>query len=94
MVRTWGPATARRIGRVLQQLEAAETLAEMAALPQVRCHELKADRDEQISLDLGHPLRLILEVAMDPTPRKPDGGLDWGSVTAVVVIGVVDTHRS
>jgi len=25
-------------------------------------------------------------------PRKADGGLDWSHVTAVVVLGVEDTH--
>lgn len=92
MVRTWGAETARRLGRVLHQLEAAETLAELATLPQLRCHELHEDRDGQISLDLTHPLRLIVEVAMDPIPRKADGGLDWSQVSAVLVVEVADTH--
>ena len=92
MVRTWGPTMARRIGRLLHQLEAAETLQELATLPQVRCHELRADRAEQISFDLVHPLRLLAEVAADPIPRKPDGGLDWSRITALVIIEVADTH--
>jgi len=61
-------------------------------LPQVRCHELKGDRTGQLSLDLDHPYRLIIEPAHDPIPRKPDGGLDWNKVTAVMIVGVEDTH--
>lgn len=28
----------------------------------------------------------------DETPRKPDGGLDWGLITQVVILEVADTH--
>ena len=43
--------------------------------------------------DLDHPYRLILEPANVPAPRKPDGGLDWTEITAVMIIGVEDTHE-
>ena len=49
--------------------------------------------DEQISLDLVHPMRLILEVADDPTPRMPEGGLDWAAITSVAVVEIADTHE-
>ncbi len=91
MIRELGPEAARRLGRRLQQLEAAASLAEFRHLPQVRAHQLVGDRDEQISVDLDHPRRLILE-ATEPVPRAPDGGLDWEAITSVVVIEVADTH--
>ena len=64
----------------------------LAALPQARCHEMSGNRKGQLSLDLKHPYRLLLEPADDPAPRKPDGGLDWEQVTAVRIVEVEDTH--
>ena len=91
MVRELGSQMARRLGMRLQQLEAAASLAELRRLPQVRAHELVGDRDEQISLDLVHPKRLIIQ-AGEPVPRTPGGGLDWEATTSVVVVEIVDTH--
>ncbi len=58
-----------------------------------RCHELLHDRVGQLSLDLDHPYRLIFEPADEPIPKKPDGGIEWTKVTAVMIIGVEDTHE-
>ena len=93
MIRDLGVPMARRLGARLQELEAADTLADMRFLPQVRVYELRGDRDEQISLDLVHPMRLILEVADDPTPRMSEGGLDWAAIKSVVVVELTDTHE-
>ena len=62
------------------------------SLPGSRCHELKGNRKGQLSLDLKHPYRLIIEPADDPIPYKTDGGLDWTRVTIVRVIEVIDYH--
>lgn len=91
-VRTYGPDTARRLAARLAELEAASVLEDLRSLPQARAHELTGDRDEQISLDLDHPRRLIIAVANDPIPRKADGGLDWTAITSVVIEEVADTH--
>jgi plasmid maintenance system killer protein len=92
LVREQGADRAKRIRRRLDDLRAAAMLAEMRNLPG-RCHELKGDRAGQLSLDLDHPYRLIFEVANEPSPRKPDGGLDWEHVTAIRILGVEDTHE-
>jgi len=91
-VRTWGPDQARLISRRLDQLRAAETLDVMPRLGRGRCHPLTGDRAGQFSLDLKHPDRLLIEPAIDPIPRKPDGGMDLTKVTAVRILGVEDTH--
>jgi plasmid maintenance system killer protein len=85
-----GVVRAKKIQQRLAALRAAETLADMRTLPG-RCHELKADRAGQLSLDLDHPYRLLFTPAVD-TPPGPGGGLDWAAVTAVVVLSVTDTH--
>jgi proteic killer suppression protein len=76
----------------LDEIRAANTLEDLRCLPQARCHELVGDRKGQVSVDLNHPYRLIFVPANDPAPTRPDGGLDWGRVTAVLILGVEDTH--
>ncbi len=91
MTRTWGTIQAKKLRQRLDDLKAASTLEIMQSLPG-RCHELIGDRADQISLDLEHPYRLVFEPANDPVPRKKDGGLNWTAITAVRIIGVIDTH--
>jgi plasmid maintenance system killer protein len=87
----FGAAMAKVIRRRLDDLRAAPSLEIMRQLPG-RCHELRADRAGQLSLDLRGPYRLLFVPAHDPLPQKPDGGLDWTQVTAVEIIEVEDTH--
>ncbi|NJL73451.1 MAG: killer suppression protein [Candidatus Competibacteraceae bacterium] len=91
-VREYGPDNGKRILLRLDQMAAAETLAELAKLPQTRVHELKADRNEQISVDVKHPYRLLLVPDHPEIPRKEDGGLDHTRITKVTVLGIADTH--
>lgn len=93
LVRQYGPRRARLIMIRMAELRAAEVLQHMRRLPRARCHELTADRAGQISVDLDHPYRLIFVPADDPLPVKPDGGLDWSRVTAIITIGVENTHE-
>jgi proteic killer suppression protein len=92
LVREFGERQARLIRRRLDELRDADTLEDLRYLPQARCHELTGNRTGQLSVDLAHPYRLLFTPAHEPPPAKPDGGLDWSRVTAVVVIGVEDTH--
>ncbi len=92
LVQIYGPLRAKLIRRRLDEFRAAEHLGIIRLLPQVRCHELKGDRQGTLAVDLDHPYRLIFEPANDPIPRKPDGGLDWTGVTAIRVLSVEDYH--
>ena len=91
MVKAFGPRQARRLRQRLDDLRAADCLEVMRVLPG-RCHELKADRELQLSIDLEHPHRLVFEPAHEEVPRKEDGGLDWRLVTAIRVLEITDTH--
>lgn len=92
LVRLHNVQRAKLIRRRLDDLHAAPDLETMRHLPG-RCHELKGDRALQLSVDLDGPYRLIVYPAHNPIPLKPDGGLDWRKVTAVVIKEVVDTHE-
>ena len=92
VIRSFGFDNGRRILRRLDQIATAKTLTELSKLPQTRVHELKGERDEQISVDVKHPFRLLMIPDHEETPRKEDGGLDWGRITKVTIIEIVDTH--
>lgn len=89
--RAFGQRTSKVLGRRLDELRAARSLADVARLPAARCHELKGPRLGQLAVDLDHPRRLVFEPS-DPPPRREDGGLDWSKVTSIVVIEVIDYH--
>ena len=91
-IKRWGAENARKLRQRLQEMEAAENLAQLQALPGARCHQLIGDRDEQFAVDLKHPKRLVFEVADSPVPRRTDGGVDLAHVTSVVILEVVDYH--
>jgi plasmid maintenance system killer protein len=92
VLRTYGPDNGKRILRRLDQIAAADNLQELSTLPQTRVHELTQNRDEQISVDVKHPYRLLMVPNHKETPRKPDGGLEWSLVTQVTILGIEDTH--
>lgn len=93
LVRAFGKNDATRIRARLDDLRAAATLADISHLPPARCHELVGDRVGQLSVDVSRNDRLLFEPYHDPIPQKPDGGLDWSQVTAILILGVEDTHE-
>jgi len=92
LVRRHGDRRAKLIRRRLDELHAAVTLEDVRNLPGPRCHELRGDRAGQLSVDLDHPYRLLF-VPTEPIPTKEDGGLDWARITAIIVLGIEDTHE-
>lgn len=91
-LRKYGPDNGQRVLRKLSQIAAADCLLDLSKLPATRLHELTNNRQGQLSLDIKHPLRLIITPNHEELPQKPDGGLDWAHVTAVIVKEIVDTH--
>ena len=57
-----------------------------------RCHELTGNLKGQLSVDLGHPYRLLFVPADDPIPYRKEGGLDWQQVTEIEITDITDTH--
>ena len=90
-----GSLRARKIRLRMAELRAAISLYDLGppyAGPG-RCHELTGGRKKQLSVDLDQPYRLIFVPNHDPVPIKPDGGLDWKQVTAIMITGIEDTHE-
>ncbi len=94
MQKAYGSNRSKHLRRVMVSLSAAPNLGIFAPpySPPNRCHELTDNRKGTISIDLDGPYRLLFEPINDPLPTLPDGGLDWGGVTAIKILGVEDTH--
>lgn len=90
-----GSLRAKKIRIRMASLRAARTLADFSPpyrKPE-RCHELtEGKRKGQLSMDLDHPYRLIFVPDHDPQPERPEGGLAWSRVTAIIILGIEDTH--
>lgn len=90
-VEKYGPVCARKLRARLSDLEAVESLDQMRMLPG-RLHQLTGDLHGAYSLDLEHPLRLLLEPDHNPPKSLPDGGVDEQAVTAIRIVDIADTH--
>lgn len=91
LVRRFGTAGARKVQQRLNLLAGSDTLEDMRSLPG-RCHELKGDRSGQLAIDLHGGYRLIFSPAGD-WQRKDDGGMDWSSVSEIVVLEITDHYK-
>ena len=86
-----GNEGAKVLTKRLDQMQDAESLEDLRLLPG-GYHELKGERKGQLACSIIGQLRLVFTPANDPTPTKPDGGLDWSEVTAVMNVEIVDYH--
>lgn len=87
-----GKERGTKVSLRLAQIHASTTLQDLATLPQARFHQLTKNRDEQFSVDLDGPYRLIFEVLDDPVPRLPDGGIDLAQVRGIRILEIADPH--
>lgn len=92
LVRAHGDRRAQFIRARLDALRAATCLEDLRNISG-RLHELKGNRKGQLSFDIDHPYRLIFIPNHDPVPSTEDGGMNWKHVTAVKIIGIVNTHE-
>ena len=88
--RKYGLEGARKIEARLSDLEAAVLLEDMRLLPG-RCHELTGDRSGYLAVDLHKGFRLVFS-PFDAGLTKSGGGIDWRSVSEIVVHEIVDYH--
>lgn len=75
----------------LATLLAADRLIDLVNAPG-KFHPLTADREGQFALALRGPHRLIFEVADQPVPRLPDGGVDLSQVRRIRIREVTQYH--
>lgn len=74
---------AEQIAQRIDEIAAAESVAEMIQFNIGRCHQLKGERKNQFAIDLVHPKRLILI-------KKCNG--EKVSEQIVRIIEIVDYH--
>ena len=88
-----GSEGAKVLKKRLEQMRDADNLDELRFVSG-DWHELVGDRKGQLACSLRGLNRLVFTPANDPRPIKPDGGLDWSKVTAVINIEIIDYHKS
>lgn len=91
LAKTFGQL-ARKVSQRHEELKSADTLSIMKLFPAAACHELSGDRKGTLAVKVSGNYRLIFEPNHNPTPRKEDGGLDWGAITAITILEVEDYH--
>ncbi|GHT14870.1 hypothetical protein FACS1894170_12220 [Planctomycetales bacterium] len=75
-----------------------EDILTVSDLEKLRCypghyHELLGNRKGQVACSIAGTARLIFTPNDVLQSTKPDGGLDWAKVTAVVVLEITDYHN-
>lgn len=90
--RTYGKRIAKKIAQRLYELDAAEVLNDISHLPPLRCHQLKGSRKGHFSVNVTQKLRIVFIPAHKPVPKKPDGGIDKKSITAIKITSIEDYH--
>jgi len=88
----YGPRMAALIQQRLAELADCESLEDIRSIVGASCHELSQNLKGHLAVNLVHPDRLVFKPGDDPIPCKPDGGLDWGQVTSIVITGIGDYH--
>jgi len=89
--RAFGVDGAKKVMTRLSELRSVATLEEMRNLPG-RIHELEADRDGQLAIDLAGSRRLVLTPTNGWPSEKKDGANVWPEVDAVQLLEIADYH--
>ena len=84
-----GDVCARKLRSRLSDLDAAASVAELAA---GNPHPLTGDRLGQFALSLAGGWRIVFVPGNDPLPRKPDASIEWKQVTIVIIEFIGDYH--
>ncbi|ESU34097.1 hypothetical protein G3A_02845 [Bacillus sp. 17376] len=92
MDRKWGVDNAKKIRRRLNELAAANHLAEIPHTPPPRRHQLTGKKAGQFAVDIQQPQRIIFEPDHDPVPLSEDGGMDLTKITSIIILEVEDYH--
>lgn len=92
MLKAFGVNRSKKLKARLEDLRASTFLSDISHLPPARLHQLSQDKDEQFTVDLDQPYRLLFIVANKPIPRKKDGGIDLKKVNEIEIIKILDPH--
>jgi len=91
-VKKWGQRRGTLLLKRLDEIHDSDNLMDLTKIPQARCHKLTGNLQGKWSVELEHPYRLIFEPLGEPIPKLSNGGIDLKKVTAVKILGVLDTH--
>ena len=93
--KVFGTDTAKKLAMRMTALDAADSLADFwppNSGPE-RCHELQGKLTGTFSIDLNQTFRLLFRpVASNLPPDQSDEQARWGSIKAIEIVAIEDTH--
>ena len=93
--REWGEGLAKKVRQRLNEMQAANSLADLSHLPPPRCHALSGRRKGQFAVDLTGNYRMVFEPFHNPLPYKENSKekeLDLSRITDIIILEVTDYH--
>ena len=91
LLKVFGKVNAKKIKMRLDDLRAAQKLADVAHLPG-QYHNLSGNRKGQIAVHINEPYRLLFKPNHDPVPVTVSGNIDWEKITCITIIEVTNYH--
>lgn len=91
--REWKHAVALKVAQRISELSAAEQLADLMTLPQLRCHRLKGNRAGQFAIDVvsrTNPIRVVFS-ALEAGEGMTAAGIPLG-VRSIRIEYIGDYH--
>lgn len=90
-IQQYGPNNAKKLFQRIGEIQASTSIA---ILMQVhpRCHKLKGDKKDLFSIDLVHPMRLLLKPIGQIEDYIEDGNIKFEKITKVTIWSIEDTH--
>lgn len=93
MARRLGKEVGEQLQLRLAQIEAADCLHDLVALPQIECSPL--DKQSRFRIDVTAGVAVVLEsTSDDQSGPSPVTAVDWSKVTSVCVVAITSSERS
>lgn len=90
---TYGRDRARKIVERLNELHAANNLADIFKLPFANCHEHVGDERGLFTVDISHNFRLYFQpIGVKKIPRPKEQVLDYNAIDEVTITKIEDPH--
>lgn len=88
--RVWGEKRARTIIRRINEIQSAESIADLNHAPPTRCHILEPRHKGVYAVDVVHPFRLLFQAISEDGALL--GNVNPSQVTRVRILEVRDYH--
>lgn len=89
----YGDQNAKKLFQRISEIRAADSIAVLMTVHPARCHKLKGDKKDLFSVDLIHPLRLLLKPVGEIEDYIEEGNIKFEKMKKVIIWSMEDTHE-